>query len=692
MKQLTILIFVSFISFFANAQAQNDLQKHEIKVLATVVNQSIKLRWAPTTSESWQALNKDGYRLERYTIKKNGQLLAKPIKVVLSTTALVPDALETWEELYDKNDFAAVLAQALYGEGFSVSNANTSPLMKIINQSKEQEQRYSFGLFAADMNFIAAKKAALAYVDTTISIGETYLYRVISQVATEQLNIKRGSVLVDTTLKKELPAPLELAAVSQDKSVLLTWNYELFKDLYIAYFVERSEDGITFKKINKQPLVNISEKETQVQRLTFVDTLSVNNKNYHYRVVGVTSFGEQSPPSKSKKASGYEPLKTYPKISDHYIDEKGVLQLRWDFEKKEEQNITHFTLKRAEKDDGKYSIVKDDIDKKLRSLAIKNLEPSNYFKLTAVGKREEQNTSFSVFVQTIDSIPPAITKGLEAKIDSTGVVKLHWKANVEKDLLGYRVFRANTATEEFIQLTKGPIKENSFTDKVVLKFKNKKVYYSVVAVDKRFNMAGYSKTLVVKKPDIIPPSSPVFKNYKLTEKGVFIEWIESSSDDVIQHQLYRKDVDVHFSDWQKVYTHTPKIGKPSFLDQNLLANHNYRYAIFAIDTSGLISEASTPVSISTKSSIKTTIVRSFTGLVDRELYQIILSWKLQTKVKDIQLYRAKNKELPVLLKQYSSVIEKVIDTNIHPGNVYRYSLKIKDEQGNHQVKKIEIVY
>ena len=42
-------------------------------------------------------------------------------------------------------------------------------------------------------------------------------------------------------------------------------------------------------------------------------------------------------------------------------------------------------------------------------------------------------------MQLYDETPPAVPVKLTGKIDSTGIVRLEWKANTKKDLGGYHV-------------------------------------------------------------------------------------------------------------------------------------------------------------------------------------------------------------------------------------------------------------
>src|SRR5690606_1035903 len=144
-------------------------------------------------------------------------------------------------------------------------------------------------------------------------------------------------------------------------------------------------------------------------------------------------------------------------------------------------------------------------------------------------------------IQPADSIPPIAPVGLEGVIDSLGVVTVSWQANTEKDILGYRVFRKNIEKEEPVQLTVSPTELNSYSDTVQLKSLNGKVYYSVIAVDKRYNQSEFSKSLALEKPDVVPPSSPIFTKYSIEKGSVQLQW-EPSPEENATHNLYKKNI------------------------------------------------------------------------------------------------------------------------------------------------------
>ncbi|MEW7278202.1 hypothetical protein ABW636_06370 [Aquimarina sp. 2201CG1-2-11] len=669
---------------------QNDVP--EIKVLARVQTGKVLLRWAPTSPSAWMKNNTYGYTIERYTIKKEGKLISPPSKKVLLESILKPDPIETWEKAVNENDYAAVLAQALYGESFLVEEMQQGALAQIINTSKEIEQRFSFALFAADMDFEMAKKAALGYEDTSVVAGEEYLYRIKSLVPNDLLEVKMGSVVANTVDMEPLPKPIDLIAVPDDKSILITWEYEMFKSVFTSYYIERSENGTDFKRLGDTPLLNLNDKPgSPAKRMYYVDTLSQNNTTYHYRVQGISPFGEVSPFSETVSAQGIKKLSAVPHIKTYKFDTSGGVDLFWEFPKEAEKEITEFELNWAPQEKGPYKTIQSNIPSSTRKTNYKLVEPSNYFKISAKGKSNQKTTSLSAFVQTIDSIPPAAPVGVVGVVDTLGVVNLKWEANTERDMLGYRVFRGNLENEEVSQLTVSPIERTTFVDTVQIKSLNSKVYYQIVAVDQRFNMSEYSEKLALKKPDVVPPSSPIFSSYKVKPDGIFVAWINSSSDDVETHQLYRQNVEEAKKGWQLIFKTDTII---NYLDKKVTSNIKYRYAIFAEDDSGLKSAPSTPLTISNQNMGEEDLIKGFTAIADRENKNILVSWrKMPDEVVEVVLYKSKKDEKPVLWKQIPSTITKLVDATVHPGSVYVYIMKVILSSGQYpKIKEVEVTY
>ncbi len=682
-----------FICFSGWTQNETPNTENAVHLLARAQESKILLRWAPTQPILWLKGNEFGYRIERYTIYRNGQRLASPEKVVLTQMPLKPDPVETWEEMVNENDYAAIIAQSLYGESFEVEGMdNESGIMQIVNKAEEIEQRFSFALFAADMNFKAAKKAALGYEDTSVKANEKYFYKVTMNIPEETMKVQEGSVYIDIESSEPLPAPIDLLAIGSDKNIMLTWEYEMFKSIYTSYFVERSSDGKNFSRLGDTPLVNLNDRpEAPAKRMYYIDTLSQNNKTYHYRVVGVSPFGEEGQYSEVVSASGQKDLGFTPHISDYRHTPQGGALIKWEFPKEAEPEITGFQLNRSSNARGPFEIVKTGIPPAQREVVYDKLSPSNYFTITALGKNNQKLTSFAAFVQTIDSIPPSQPIGLTGEIDSLGVVKLKWNENLEEDMLGYRVFRGNIENEEVSQLTVEPIDQTVFIDTVQLKSLNSKVYYQVVAVDQRFNMSPYSEKLALKKPDIVPPSSPVFSGYNVNNGIVALEWVNSESDDVKYHKLYRQDISQSEKGWELIFE-TDTISK--FRDNKVISGNKYRYAIFAEDDSRLTSEPTTPITLTIKSFEAIQSIKGLGATPDRINMAIELYWRKPSEdIVEILVYRSKGEDKPVLWKQIPASVTKMTDTKVSPNNYYKYHIKPVLKQGGYaNMETIEVKF
>ncbi len=686
------IFFLSGICF--QVFSQESTEEIGVKVMARVQGDKIMLRWAATTPSAWLKANTFGYHILRYTVSREGIIVSPPEKKLLTPSPIVPRVLSEWENLVDTNDYAAILAQAIYGESFEVEGMQEeSDIGRIVNKSKEAEQRFSFALFAADMSFDAAKMAALGYEDTTIKPGEEYVYKIATAVPEAVLKIVPGSVVIKSSQPEPLPSPIDLIAVPDDKTILLTWDYEMFRTLFTSYYVERSENGNDFIRLGDTPLVNLNTKsDSQAKRMQYVDTVSQNGKMYYYRVKGISAFGEESLPSEVVSAKGIKKLSSAPHISKYTLEKSGTVSIEWEFLKEAENEIRGFELNWSTKEEGPYKAVRTGLLPSSRKTTYNGgLVDSNYFTITAIGKNNQKSESIAAFIQTVDSIPPVAPIDLVGVIDTLGVVKLKWKANTEKDILGYRVFRGNLEKEEVSQITVAPISKNSFTDTVKIKSLNSEVFYQVVAVDKRYNLSEYSEKIMLKKPDVVPPTSPIFSTYNIKKDGVFLQWINSTSNDVVSHQLYRQNTKKPEEGWQLIFK-TDTV--TSFTDKAIKVKSKYRYAIFAEDDSKLMSEPSTPITIVSQNTPEnTSLIKGLTIIADRENDKINLNWrKMPATVVEILIYKSKNEQKPVLWKQIQGSINSLEDQSVSPNNIYQYQLiamTANGDQSGTATKEIE---
>lgn len=268
--------------------------------------------------------------------------------------------------------------------------------------------------------------------------------------------------------------------------------------------------------------------------------------------------------------------------------------------------------------------------------------------------------------------------------------------NIEPDMLGYRVFKGNNVKEEFSQITVSPHHATTFYDSVSVKSLNNKVYYKIVAVDKRYNMSEYSDVLILKKPDFIPPAPPVITSYNVEKETVNLTWANSQSNDIAKHEVYRRVRDS--IKWNLIATlpkDTLHIEYTNWKDTNVEGNTTYQYLIKAVDESDLQSINTKHTTIEVPRFILLKGIKGLNTYVDRTNAFIELFWKTvnEEAIVEIMIYKGKKDEKVSLLKNVLPSTNRIVDENVKPNNIYTYILRPVFVDGSlGQIKKIEVKY
>jgi len=183
---------------------------------------------------------------------------------------------------------------------------------------------------------------------------------------------------------------------------------------------------------------------------------------------------------------------------------------------------------------------------------------------------------------TKDDIAPQPPVNLIADIDTLGNVLLEWEAPQDNDIRGYRVFWSYEKEGNYAVQSGKLLPNTHFVDELQLKSLTEIVYYYVIAVDYSYNRSEASEIYTLKKPDIIPPAASIFADYKVSEDGIYFEWIASSSLDVTNIKLERSSSEQE--SWTTIESFDMK--KNSFLDANVEGGKLYQYRLLTIDDDG----------------------------------------------------------------------------------------------------------
>lgn len=635
--------------------------------MSRATGNSVKLRWAPTNYVAWSFGNQHGYSVVRYTFDRSGENLLKD-STLLTLQPLKPLPLPAWEPLAKSNRYAAITAQALYGESFQLEEGNEGQAA-LINQNTEQENRFSFALASADQSLEVAEASGLYFEDKTARPGTEYVYRVKLAAQQPGLPVLRGSVIASPSKVDALPQPDSLHAEFGDGSVRIHWNSFFNRMTYNYYVIERSEDGKVFSRrneLNFLQLIPTSGKKDY--NLYYMDSLA-NDKTYHYRVRGITAFGEEGPPSNIVSGEAHKQIRAIPGIRKSDIDISGRANINWYFPDSLQNEIKGFYVARGTSSKGPFANLNDKIlPPSTRAYSDSNPLPTNYYVVRAESVHGQLVESMPMLVQSMDSIPPAAPTGITGKIDSVGNVLLTWATNKEPDLEGYKVFRSYHKDKDYVQAHRNTIAANEFVEKVQLKNLTKDYYYQVVAVDRRSNASAFSAPVLLKKPDVVPPSSPLMHKPKYENGQVMLSWTAGTDEDLAGYRLYRQDSDTitMIASLQKTQI--------TYQDATVPGEVQYLYKVIAFDDGGLVSDtASYNITVPDNGILPT--VKKITYAIDQESRNLTLNWKYDNAIDGYILYRSLDEGTLRMVGRIPANQPEYIEKDYRIGRIYKYRIQ-----------------
>jgi len=572
-----ILAMIILYSLSYNIQAQT--VGVEVIINYDSLNNKIQLRWAPNDPILWAYGNQYGYTIEKYIYQRNGELLNPPLEKTTIVESVKPAVQEEWVNIVQKNDYAAIAAQSLYGEEVNL-NSSKGDIFSIVNKSREQETRFSFALFAADQSPEVAKLSGLFYEDNNIRSNERYLYRVFTDVPDSVIQADTGSIYFGPADSKQLPKPRMGQIINEDGVVQVKWLNVGYENIFTNYKVQRAGEDQLFKDVNQLPVVNFN-KETSKNNIynVFVDTTATEGE-YFYRVIGKDAFGQSSNPSDTLSVVVLPPFDMpLPQIDSAFTNSAGEMLIDWSAGG-DIQYAENIFLERSNKADGQYEIV-EHIENSIKfRLKDENPNQVNYYRI-GIKAVDHLQYSMPYLAQIIDSIPPSEPELISYSVKDS-LLTLSWKANQESDLDGYRIYKSQTLNAEPSLVYDLKSKDTVYKFVENISLINNKRYYYISAFDRIGNTSSLSPAFEVELPDKIPPSAPLIKNITQSIDTIIINWIPSSSQDVEKYLIYKAKRD---GKYRLIGIENSKTG--SFIDFNISTEKTQlSYRVVAIDSNG----------------------------------------------------------------------------------------------------------
>lgn len=685
------LCHILLLIFAFNTYGQSN---RSIEVIAQSKGDSIWLRWAPVTPVVWQSGNKYGYEIDRYELNDAGEIVtAQGLR--LNPETLKPLSKEILQNTTDTTSDALALSELLYPESNALNNNSNDPL-QALTIKEEIENRYGIALLLCDRSISTAKAAALFWCDKKITPKKRYIYKISIAHQFTDLEIEPGIIVADASPKKQLPVITDLKAEFRNQNVMLQWQTRFHRGIYSFYYIEQSTDGKIFKRVSDMPYAHMS-KLSDAEEAYYVDSLKANYTQYHYRIIGVTPFGEPGPPSNVVSGKGKDdltgtliirkasiipdatkPASRKAKQNKVVNERKSTVEISWEFPASQEKEIVSFIISKAKSADGPFTDINPTIEKSIRKHLDETTYSNTYYQVRAIdadGIMVAQ--SYPYLVQIEDNTPPAAPIILSATIDKSGISTLQWQANTEPDLMGYRVFRTNSKSEDPVEITKSILTHTQYIDTINLAVLNKEVFYYTIAVDKHFNASAYSKAFKVDRPDLVAPAAPRFTTINIKTDSVELRWTNSISNDIIKYELARYEKENHLT--KVIMSWTPQNPKNTFADISLQPGKKYQYKLTAIDCSGNISIDYTHEFIFEPG--YRPAVKEINHEVNRETKSIRLSWNYPMSYEKCIIYRKVNDGQFVLYKTLLTPDLSFSDDGIRINNQYSYKIQFIFSKG-----------
>ncbi|MBV9242270.1 MAG: hypothetical protein JO314_09710, partial [Acidobacteria bacterium] len=187
---------------------------------------------------------------------------------------------------------------------------------------------------------------------------------------------------------------------------------------------------------------------------------------------------------------------------------------------------------------------------------------------------------------------------------SQDALKLSWKApetNIDQTkpvaILGYNIYRSNSATQPARLLNKTPWQGTSYADEF-FEF-NKDYWYFVRAVSAGVGSepveSAESNVVQFTAKDVFPPSAPAAITIAAAPGTISIFWAINPEKDVVGYKLYRStDKELPRDQWTPV---SPDLLKTNtYQDTKVESGKTYYYYLTATDSAGNVSPQSEIVS------------------------------------------------------------------------------------------------
>lgn len=477
--------------------------------------------------------------------------------------------------------------------------------------------------------------------------------------------------------------------IQGDKKVTIQWDHSPYKLQFVAYTIEKSDDGKEYKPIGSPFVFNGNSPSGKIGYISTTDSLPKNYTNYWYRVRGFDAFGLLSKPGDALRIYGKDmtPPMAPQRVQVDQITPK-VISVSWT--QAPAVDLKGFQVIASPTETGMYQRLHEELLPPSQTNFTYTFqdEPYLYYRVLAIDTAKNAAASTLGYLIVYDTIPPAIPLNILATADSNNVVTLHWNPSPDHDTQGYRIMKAYNPSNGFVSITSIPVTDTLFTDTIAKNRLEKNVYYQVISMDTHYNHSKPSKPVPAKIIDQIPPTSPLLiEAVKTDEEGIRLKWIQSSSVDVMSYTVLRSIT----NDSSFTIIETLNANQTKFSDKNTSGlNAEYaEYYITATDSSGNVSERSNGKRILFDKDSKNAVISIQSAREQENI--ILLKWEYPAHdSQSILVYRADD-DSPFELIDRVENDTSYSDQSVAAGKSYTYKIGLLTSSGYRSPLSEEVV-
>jgi fibronectin type 3 domain-containing protein len=461
-------------------------------------------------------------------------------------------------------------------------------IARLLTSAKQEGATLLVVLLKSLQSLPFARCLGIAYTDTQAVEGQTYYYRVCRVVRGKELELETTAPIIVKPFSPDL-APDSVKILAKDGEVTVTWRHEPTRYWGVNVYRNSSVDS-AYRLVNERPLVpstrvDTSGKEGYAPEF-YADRTVDNSMVYRYQLAGIDFFGREtqwSEPVEARPRDKTPPIPPYNLMGEA---DKLAVHLKWDNRIQSDDMWGHYVYRGSS-----YYTAFERVSALLPatdSTFTDTVKESGniYYYVSAVDFAENEGKTPRVMVQVPDVFPPAKPHVISTVADS-GIIKITWRKNTEKDLMGYRLYRNSEGVKSsaYVLINPTPITDTVFTDKLPFVAKNY-FYYRLCAIDNAYNVSEPADVVYAKMPDVAPPQQPFIKQVQQADNGLLVEWLPNIDNDLMGYHVYRFELDRPVDEAVQLNASLLHPRQTRFTDRFAAPNQTYKYFLTATDSSG----------------------------------------------------------------------------------------------------------